>query len=721
MPNRSANVSEIPGGLNPYINPYATAPTAGAVTPDVHTRLQGYIRSWFRSTESLRLQMKRDFEYVDAQGKQWNPVDRQAVTSTGRPALEFNQILPQVELLAGIQRDMTADMICRARGRYDKYISEIATASLKATKDFIRLRRINDKVFDDASICGLGAVEIGHSIDDSQDLLWGDITADRVNPLAFIWDPWSANSGNMQDGAYMGKMYWMQLDEFVEKYPKYQHMAVPGEWLASNGLYTGDSSVLGTPEELLHELYDQQTGRIRILQMWWKEEKQIAIVVNVKTGNIVEVPSKSVGQELLNEMARRHGQRSIENLELHATEEETLIADRATGMPAMSPDGQPLQFMLPGQAQAYLDQMSQQAGMAIYDTMNVITRRVRCPYWAEMCWWSILNQGKTPNTDRLYPFVPYTSRKFSDNPESIKGLVRDLRDPQDEYNKRYSNLLGHLNSSTHSGWLNKKVGGANPDELKKVGSKPGVVVEFSQVAPQQIKPVELSQGHVELLNNSERQILRISGLNAEMVGMTTQNTVSGKAIQARQSGGVAIIKPRLRNYEEFLLDESEILLSRIQQYYPVEKIKRIIDVADAANPMGPQGMSLWTDPVTGMSVPDDHIINYLKQVKNITFDLSVKLANEKDTDQDARFERNSQYLSLLTSSGYPIGPNTLMNLLDESGMTQALVNAIKADIQAGMNPAMAQPQAEQLNKITTQSKGRAGSNEGQIGGGRANG
>jgi hypothetical protein len=121
--------------------------------------------------------------------------------------------------------------------------------------------------------------------------------------------------------------------------------------------------------------------------------------------------------------------------------------------------------------------------MEVYDRFTVVKRQARVPEYTEMVWWEVLKEGKTPFNDRLYPYVPYVSRQFSDDPESIMGIVRNLHDPQDEYNKRYSNILAHLNSSTHSGWFNRRTGGGNKQQLELLGSKPGIVVEYASVAP----------------------------------------------------------------------------------------------------------------------------------------------------------------------------------------------------------------------------------------------
>ena len=642
-------------------------------------RLQNYFRSWATATETARAKFRRDFEYTEGNGKQWLPADRRAVLKSGRPVNEINQILPQIEFVSGMQRDMEIEFKLLPRGYSDVRLAEIATATLKAASDFTRLARTSDRVFDDGIICGLGVWEVLHTFEDADDLLWGDIVVSRINPMSFIYDPWSTQM-NFQDGAYMGKASWMDLDTFKEKYPKYASLATPGEWLSRVNQLVGSSDDLGTGPNLIPELWDASTGRIRLLTMWCKKPVNIVLVVNEKTGEIQEFKSKNDAEQVLDGMRQQAGQQAIAPYQIQVQGQTAAIADAQSGQPVVNPQtGQPQEFANPEMAQAHLNALSQQAGMDVFEQYQVITRQAKKPYWTEMVYWQELDSGVTPNDDRHYPFVPYVSRRFSDDPESIMGIVRNLADPQDEYNKRYSNLLAHLNSSSHSGWLNRKSGGANRSELELMGSKPGVVVEYASVKPEQITPTPLSEGHFQLLQASERNILRISSINAEMVGQTTQQTVSGRAIKARQSGGATALRPRLRNYEEANLDLARMMFSRIQQHYTPEKIRRIIGVAEMSTPMGPAGGSIFSDPLTGMPVPEEVIFSYLQKLKNIEFDLVFSTQPLSDTEREAQYQQALQMVELIQQSGRPIGPATFNAMIEMSDMPSKLATALKID------------------------------------------
>lgn len=701
--------------------PSYTQATTGSPEGNMELRQkQDHFRLWANSTMTARAKMRRDYEYTEGGGRQWTATDANDVRKSGRPVLEFNQVLPQVELVCGTQRSQQLEFVAKPRGVEDARLGEILTASLKACSDFTRLTRTSDRVFDDGIISGLGVWEVLHTLDNAEDLASGDIVVSRINPLSFIYDPWFTRP-DMQDGEFMGKATWLSISEFLDRYPDKTRYAVPGEWLSMTNRVLGSTDDLGTGPNLLGELYDQRNGRIRLLTLWCKKQATITLIVDHNNGRVMEAKGKDEAQQFLDAIAAKTGRESVAQFEAIRSDHTSAVVHKMTGQPIPDPDTQqPMVYASPESAEAYLGDMSKKFGMQVYEQFEVITRKAKVPYYTEMVWWEILDEGKSPNKDRLYPFVPYISRQFSDDPESIMGIVRNLHDPQDEYNKRYSNLLAHLNSSSHSGWLNRKTGGANRRELEVMGSKPGVVVEFASVAPVQIKPTEISTGHFQLLNNSERNVMRISGVNAEMVGNTTQQTVSGRAIRARQSGGMTILKPRFRTFEEAQLDLAKMMISRIQQYYPPEKIRRIIGMFETMSPMGMQGQPIFSDPITGMPMPEDVILQTLKDMTNIQFDIALAMRPFSDTERQAQFEQALQVSQIIAQTGRPLGPNTLQALVDLVEMPSRLAEGLKRD--AMMPPMMAGNEQGAIQNALDQNRaGRAGGSEGSTQGGASSG
>ena len=681
---------------------------AGGIT--LHT-LQGYFRTWASTTQTARMKMRQCYYKTEGNGKQWDNKPKADVERSGRPALEFNQILPQVELVAGIQRSMQLDMTAIPRGHEDVRLAEITTATLRAVKDFTRLQRVSDRVFDDGTICGLGAWEVLHTNEDAEDLVWGDISVRRINPMSFIYDPWALDD-DLQDGCCMGTASWVDVQTFKNRYPKFANLATPGEWLSRWNANIGNSDDLGTGPNLQNEVFDLDNGRIRLLTMWYKVQREIAFLVDSRTGMVKDVKNKAEGEAFLAEMKGRLGREAVAPFSIMMQDTESQVVHAESGQLLPDPQtGLPMRYASPEAAQARLNSIADAAGMQAYEQFKVLTRKARVPFWSEMVYWQQLDGGHTQFYDRKYPYVPYISRKYSDDPESVLGIVQNLIDPQDEYNKRYSQLLAHLNTSAHSGWLNPKAGGADTKKLEQIGSKPGIVVEYTAKPPQKIEPSNISPGHFALLQTSERNILRISGINAEMVGMTEQATVSGRAIRARQEGGSTILKPRFRTFEEAQLDLSRMLLCRVKQYYPAEKIRRIIGSMEANGPLGPNGMPLFADPVTGMPVPEEMILAYLNKMKNVEFDLVLRLAPASASDREANMATAMQMISLLTAGGRPVGPSTFDALLKMADLPSQIAEGLRRDMMLGVNP-LGMQLAQQQNAVASKSANKSGGAQG---------
>lgn len=663
--------------------------------------LRAFLRSWVDSTAVARREFGIDYEYVDS--KQWKSQDRALVERTGRPALTFNKVLPQVELVCGLQRGIQLETAALPRGLEDRRLGQLSTATLKAASDFTGLSQVSNRVFDDGTICGLGAWEILHTVDDVEDLLWGELAVGRINPRAFIYDVWAALP-NLQDGAYMGKGSWQIKEKLQQRHEGKDDLFKPGEWLGSRGVI-GDARDFGTSLDALAEFWDQRTGRVRLVTLWEKKPVTLTMIADQETGEVIEAANRDDAEARLERLVRDGKRILADKLTIGESTTEAVIQDMETGEPVG-------QFTDGTAAQQALDKISETAGIAIHDRFQVISRKAMKPYFYEMVWWQVLNEGWTPFNDRNYPYVPYISRRFSDDAQSIQGIVRPIRDAQDEYNKRYSQLLAHLNSSAHSGWLNRKGVGADTKQLELMGSKPGIVVEYASIAPTRIEPSNLSSGHFALLPVSENNVKTTTGINNEMIGNTTQTTVSGRAIRARQQGGMTILQARFQNFEDAQLEVAKMMLSRIQQYYPPEKIRRIIGIAELNQPLGQAGQSLFAN------MTDDKIIEQIKLMKLTKFDLVLSLRPSTPTERQAEFEQAVQIMGLLTSSGRPIGPQALQQMLDLANIPAGLAEALKQDAQQPMNPMTMQPGGQNdtiQGFISNIRGGKAGGGEGVIG------
>ena len=174
----------------------------------------------------------------------------------------------------------------------------------------------------------------------------------------------------------------------------------------------------------------------------------------------------------------------------------------------------------------------------------------------------VLVNSVSPYAHNRFPYVPRIA--FTDDRDGTNyGIIRAMRDPQDDLNKRRNKALFLL--STRRVVMDDD---AVEDEtvLAEEMARPDSIIKKKRGSSLEIiENVQLAQSHVEFGFQDSAYIRQISGVTGENLGMPT-NATSGIAIQARQEQG-SIITTNLfdANTLAFQL-EGELVLSLIEQY-----------------------------------------------------------------------------------------------------------------------------------------------------------
>ena len=183
--------------------------------------------------------------------------------------------------------------------------------------------------------------------------------------------------------------------------------------------------------------------------------------------------------------------------------------------------------------------------------------------------------------------IPYRHKRFSLVPiwgfkrkkdGTPYGIVRNLRDPQKDLNKRRSKALYLLSANrvvadddaikdTDQSWDDIVQEANRPDGLIKVNPKSERGIEIQN-------ETKLAEEHVALMTQDEKYIQSASGVTDELMGRDT-NAVSGKAIRARQEQGGVVTTAFFDNNRLAFKLSGEIILSMIEQLYTEEKKIRI--------------------------------------------------------------------------------------------------------------------------------------------------
>jgi hypothetical protein len=218
----------------------------------------------------------------------------------------------------------------------------------------------------------------------------------------------------------------------------------------------------------------------------------------------------------------------------------------------------------------------------LFPQIEVIKKPVKSVELGIIVEGELLYYGKDPFGLDDYPFVPFTAvfePSYDLYTWKIQSLVRILRDPQAELNKRRSKMVDIIDSQLNSGWIAKTNSVSNPTSLYKSGQGQVVFLkpEANMADIQRLNAPDIPPGMFQLEQEFEKDLMEIAGVNSELLGMADNDKIETAGILAkmRQSAGLVTLQDMFDG-----LRESQKLLGRkvlklIQLNYTPEKIKLI--------------------------------------------------------------------------------------------------------------------------------------------------
>jgi hypothetical protein len=204
----------------------------------------------------------------------------------------------------------------------------------------------------------------------------------------------------------------------------------------------------------------------------------------------------------------------------------------------------------------------------------------------------LLEDIPSPYQNNMIPLIPLIGY-FTNEGDVPAGIVRDVKDPQMEINKRRSQILHIINTSAFNGMLVEQ-GAMTKDQMerwRRFGSKPGMITEVTPGALEKIReitPKPLPDSIARLEQAFQSDIKDITGINEEMLGMDGPKSSSGRAIELRQRMAITQISLLFDNLRDFKLKFMYRLWGRgsmpglVQQYYKEKMIIRITQDTEEA-------------------------------------------------------------------------------------------------------------------------------------------
>ena len=617
--------------------------------------LRGQWLSWYDASGPLRIVTDENFRFNRGGRDQWDPKDIAILEKdkkNPRPIQSFNVCAANVNFLAGYEWDKNQDYRYFPRGTEDEALGRMATAEVKYGMDVGQGRAQLHRWFRKGIIGPPAVLHLCLNYNYTDDLVEGDIDLDVLPENTWAWDVF-ARRYDKQDAQWQAQSYFMPLDQARKKWKN--HEAVLTEACATNWLDQTDN-MTGVPEQARSVFYSKDANMVRINRHYSRKPVEVVLLWNKQTAEAERFDTGKDAEAALQGIRDTAGAQAASAYQLIPTATETAL---------VSPMGQAMAFPTPDEAEAELGRIRTQAGMAAARFFEIVTRPTTILRVAHYCGWELLDDETSPygrtngdgeiiEVDWRYPYIPFIPYQDTDDFTGIKGVLNDIKDPQRELNWDHSMLLDEIVRGPKGVWLLPKEMHADVQNFKKIITRPGAVVEFVGTAPMYVPPAAMAQTVLPKMQIEMEAIMRISGINAELAGQTTQKTVSGRSIQARQAGGLVGVNSLLVNWQASKRLVGELLIRRVQQYYSLAKMHRILGQNQRfAEEMGLLG------PTTRQK-SDDEVLAQLKQLKNLDYDCVTDFQEASPTARQATVTLMMQFLA----AGMPIPPNLLIEASD---------------------------------------------------------
>lgn len=496
------------------------------------------VSSWFAQERvrqaDFRCESMIDHEFYDGPG-QWTQEEINILAKRGQVPITFNQVKPTVDWVLGTEKKIRVDYRILPRGEEDAKNAEMKTKLFKYVSDTNNAGFKRSKSFADAVLAGVGWIDHGINADpDNEPLMVG------YEDWRNVWYDTLALEDDLSDARYVFRGKWVDEDVACAMFPDRAdviHAAViSGDQGFGYDVFSEmldpafDPKMAGGLSHGSTGLSPQYTGFFGYIGTHTSVEPRDRVF-------LVECQYRTPAKKKIlrgKELGTLQGITFNEGNEDHAK-----LVKLGIGQPVESTLMESRQMIFTGD--------------------------------------SVLQDGESPYRHKRFSLVPIWGfkRKKDGTPY---GIVRNLRDPQKDLNKRRSKALYLLSA-------NRVV--ADDDAIKETDQSWDDIVQEAnrpdgliKVYPKSVRGIEiqnetrLAKEHVALMTQDEKYIQSASGVTDELMGRDT-NAVSGKAIRARQEQGGVVTTAFFDNNRLAFKLSGEIILSMIEQLYTEEKKIRI--------------------------------------------------------------------------------------------------------------------------------------------------
>lgn len=222
----------------------------------------------------------------------------------------------------------------------------------------------------------------------------------------------------------------------------------------------------------------------------------------------------------------------------------------------------------------------------VISTAQIPVTRVRVASFIERV---LLEDIPSPYEHGDFPFVPITCYLYGAG-DLPAGFVRDLIDPQKELNRRRIQELHILNTTGNGGGFIEE-GAMTPRQeadFKKKATYPGYYAKVTpgaisggKILERSMNSQQIPSGVINAQQESQNDIVTISGINEALMGTDIPANASGRAIELKQKQAITQIAPMFDHLRDAKKKVAYLLWGKrahkgiVPQFYTEDKVYRV--------------------------------------------------------------------------------------------------------------------------------------------------
>lgn len=480
------------------------------------------LEDWFAQERSMqaenRYQMALDQDFYD--GLQYSEDDAAELLERGQAPLVYNEVKPTLDWVIGTERRTKFDFNVLPRAEDDVEMAAIKRDVMKYISDVNRAPFERSQAFKECVVAGLSWIEDGIRGDNDDDPIFTQHESWRN-----VWYDSNSIKLDLSDSRYLFRRKVLDLDVamamFPERKDKLKSAAMDQD--AFVGQYD-DDFYLGAP------LKQNANGTTPI------SSYSRYGGIGGGGGSINRRERVELVEAWVRTPARVQKMRGdLFNGEIYDPSNPQHVAANKDGV------------------------------VALFDALEMIVEV------SVFCKGALLWDGKSPYKHNRFSLTPmWCFRRGRDN--APYGIVRNIRDPQEDLNKRASKALFILSSNQ----VIAEAGAVDDwDELREEVSRPdGIIIKNKGKELEIRQNMQLADEHLKLMDRDGNAIRNAGGVTDENLGRGS-NAQSGKAIIARQTQGSVVTAEVFDNYLLAFQIHGENLLSLAEQFYSAPKVIRL--------------------------------------------------------------------------------------------------------------------------------------------------